>query len=131
MEDSITLSEKYGVNPSIELCLTCGKEMGVVLFGNSYKEDGVEKEAPKQICIGNLCEECMEIVHKGGIWVVPVDDNKQPLGGSIALRRDAALRLFGDEIQPVCCVDKEVFNTLLSIYEKTHDAGSQSEDNGE
>ena len=35
----ITLGKKYGVNPSVEICHVCGKEMGVVLFGASYKDE--------------------------------------------------------------------------------------------
>lgn len=34
----LTLSKKYGVNPSVETCAICGNEMGVLLFGNSYKD---------------------------------------------------------------------------------------------
>lgn len=33
----LTLSKKYGVNPSVETCTICGKEMSVVLFGTSLK----------------------------------------------------------------------------------------------
>lgn len=53
-EKGIRISEKHGVNPSLECCLLCGKEMGIVLFGR-LKGDA---EAPKQVCTGNICDDC-------------------------------------------------------------------------
>lgn len=53
-DEGITLSEKHGLNPSLEVCLACGKDMGIVMFGK-LKDD---VEAPKQVCLGHLCDEC-------------------------------------------------------------------------
>jgi hypothetical protein len=33
MKDSIRLSEKHGVNPSLMLCFYCGEASGVALLG--------------------------------------------------------------------------------------------------
>lgn len=54
MSKGIRLSEKHGVNPSLECCLLCGKEMGIVLFGKLRGD----AEAPKQVCTGSICDDC-------------------------------------------------------------------------
>lgn len=59
-EGGIIISEKYGVNPSLEVCALCGKEMGIIMFGK-LKDD---VEAPKQVCIGHLCEDCTSRLKK-------------------------------------------------------------------
>ena len=35
MKDGIVLHPEHGLNPSIELCIVCGEEMGIALLGNS------------------------------------------------------------------------------------------------
>ena len=37
MKDSITLHPEHGLNPSIEVCMICGEEMGIALLGNNIK----------------------------------------------------------------------------------------------
>lgn len=32
MKNGIVLHPEYGVNPSIEICIVCGEEMGIALF---------------------------------------------------------------------------------------------------
>lgn len=53
-EEGIVLSEKHGVNPSITICLLCGKDIGIALFGKLKNDE----EAPKKCCIGELCDDC-------------------------------------------------------------------------
>lgn len=63
----INLSKEYGVNPSVEICHICGKEMSVVLFGASYKDgNGKTAEAPLQVCSQNICDDCKKIIENGG-----------------------------------------------------------------
>lgn len=59
-EDNIPLSEKYGLNPSIEKCVLCNKDIGLILFGML---DG-DIEAPKTCCLGHLCDECKKNLEK-------------------------------------------------------------------
>lgn len=48
MEDnSIQLSEKYGLNPSIEVCLLYGKDIGIILNGKLPNDI----EASKEVCL--------------------------------------------------------------------------------
>lgn len=42
MKDSITLHPEHGLNPSIEVCMICGEEMGIALLGNNIKGQGQE-----------------------------------------------------------------------------------------
>lgn len=37
MKDGITLHPEHGLNPSIEVCMICGEEMGIALLGNNIK----------------------------------------------------------------------------------------------
>ena len=54
-KDKIILSKNHGVNPSIEVCTVCGEDLRIILFGK-LKDD---VEAPKQVCLGRLCDKCI------------------------------------------------------------------------
>lgn len=71
-DKGIILSKKHGVNSSIDHCRICGKEIGLVWFGK-LKEDA---EAPKNICSGNLCDNCKEIIEKQGCIIIEVRDGE-------------------------------------------------------
>ena len=70
-EDSITLSPKHGVNPSLLHCICCGKEYGVALMGKLKKD----AEAPKDLYQG-LCDDCQGVVDKGGLMIIEVKDGE-------------------------------------------------------
>lgn len=70
-EDSITLSPKYGVNPSIVHCRCCGETYGVAMLGK-LKGD---QEAPKDIYDG-LCKTCEGVINQGGVMVIEVKDGE-------------------------------------------------------
>ena len=70
-KDSITLSPKHGVNPSILHCMCCGKEYGVAMLGK-LKGD---VEAPKDIMDG-FCEDCQRVIDQGGVMIVEVADGE-------------------------------------------------------
>lgn len=53
---NIKLSSKHGLNPAIDHCFICGKDTSIILFGH-IKDD---KEAPKNCCSGDLCDDCKE-----------------------------------------------------------------------
>lgn len=56
VDDRIILSEKYGVNPSIEICTVCGEDLNNIILFGKLKDD---IEAPKQVCLGGLCDKCI------------------------------------------------------------------------
>lgn len=71
--DKIILHPKYGLNPTIMCCAWCGKEKGIALLGNSYKE-----QAPQHMILDiEPCEECKEIFSQG-ILVAEVEDMENP-----------------------------------------------------
>jgi hypothetical protein len=69
MKDGITLHPEHGLNPSIEVCMICGKEMGIALLGNNIKG-----QAPHHICTGGVCDDCKKIIDDGGCFIIEVED---------------------------------------------------------
>ena len=64
MKDGITLHPEHGLNPSIEVCMICGEEMGIALLGNNIKG-----QAPHHICTGEICDNCKKIIDDGGCFI--------------------------------------------------------------
>ena len=99
---SLRISEKHGVNPSVDTCFICGKETSVVLFGASYKdENGKTVEAPRRVCTGQLCDDCQKVIDEGGIFFIAVKDgesgnNPWRTGQIAALKEEAVQRIFPD-----------------------------------
>lgn len=54
-EEGIILSKKHGVNPSINCCVYCGKDLDIILFGQLKNDE----EAPKKVCAGEICDNCL------------------------------------------------------------------------
>ena len=57
-EKGIRLSPKYGANPSLVVCILCGKETGAIALLGKIGKGKEDKEAPKHICDGSICDEC-------------------------------------------------------------------------
>lgn len=102
MGKGIRLSEQHGVNPSVEQCFTCMKDVGVLLFG---KMKG-DTEAPTRVCLGHNSEPCDEC--KGhmeqGIILISVDEEKTEdmqnpwrTGGWVVVKEDFIKRVFQPE----------------------------------
>ena len=80
----IRVSEKYGVNPSMEQCFYCGEDVGIVLFGAmsgaraAAMGGGRDGEAPRRVCFGTHSEPCPKC--KGwmekGVMLVSVRDGQ-------------------------------------------------------
>lgn len=74
---NIILSKKYGLNPSITHCVCCGDEIGVALFGDSYKDkDGKKAEAPRDVYMG-LCDRCQGVIDQEGVLIIEVKDGEE------------------------------------------------------
>lgn len=71
-KDTIILSPKHGVNPSITHCECCGKEIGIALMGK-LKGDA---EAPRDVYMG-LCDDCQKVIDQGGVMVIEVKDGEK------------------------------------------------------
>lgn len=94
---SIYLSEKHGVNPSVQKCFWCNKDIGVALFGRlpadraekmfgkEYARDNLirnntgEVEAPRAVVLSyEPCEGCEVWAHsKQGVFFVEVMPDEQ------------------------------------------------------
>lgn len=85
MKDSITLSPKHGLNPSILQCPICHKDMGIALCGK-LKDDA---EAPKYMD-GGLCEDC----RKKYITILEADE--ELTGRYCFVKREAVDSKFSD-----------------------------------
>lgn len=96
----ITLSKEHGINASVDTCFICGKETSLVLFGASYKdENGKTVEAPRNVCTGQLCDNCQKVIDEGGIFFIAVKDgehgnNPYRTGQIGALKEEAVQRMF-------------------------------------
>lgn len=99
---SLRISKEHGVNPSVDTCFICGKDISVVLFGTAYKdENGKTAEAPRKVCTGQVCEDCQKIIDEGGIFFIAVKDgetgkNPYRTGQIGALKEEAVQRMFPD-----------------------------------
>lgn len=80
-DEGIILSEKHGLNPSLEICSICGKDISVVIFGK-LKDD---VEAPKQVCLGHLCGECKKDLEKRKEVIFLEIDNNMYTGNGCSI----------------------------------------------
>ena len=99
---SVRISKEFGVNPSVDTCFICGKETSVVLFGTSYKDkNGKTAEAPRNVCTGDICNNCKQIIEEGGIFFIAIKDgesrnNPYRTGQFAAVKEEAVQRMFPD-----------------------------------
>ena len=119
-KNSITLSKKYGVNPSVTCCECCGKEIGVALFGTSWKDPktGKTAEAPKKVAMG-FCDECQKVIDQNGLMIIEVRDgetgkNPYRTGRIVGITKEAKERMFKDITSPICYMEKTMFSKLFN-----------------
>lgn len=70
-KDSITLSPKHGVNPSVLHCICCGEDYGIALLGKLKNDE----EAPHNIYQG-LCHKCQSVIDQDGALIIEVKDGE-------------------------------------------------------
>lgn len=116
----IRISKKYGLNCSIDHCFICGKESGIAMFGTSYKdENGKTAEAPKNVCTGNLCNDCQKIIDEGGVFFIEVynrkndNDNPDRTGRYCAIKKEAAEKIFNNFNPNINFVEKDLYEKLF------------------
>jgi hypothetical protein len=78
---SITMSPKYGVNPTIPVCFFCGEEKQEIALLGKLKGD---VEAPHRMCLDyEPCEKCKQAFTQGillvGVVTRPLPDNRPPI----------------------------------------------------
>lgn len=76
-KESIKISSKHGLNPSIPICFWCGKDKNEILLLG--KIDRKDSEAPNRVFVDyEPCEECKKVIgnniHVIGVESYPVID---------------------------------------------------------
>lgn len=71
---NIKFSDKHGLNPSINHCFICNKDINIALFGY-IKGD---KEAPKHCCTGDLCDDCKKLLETK-VAILEVKNKNNPI----------------------------------------------------
>lgn len=113
------ISKKYGLNPSVTHCECCGKEIGVALFGTSWKDKkGKTAEAPHAVAMG-LCDSCKSVIDQKGTLFIEVRDgesgsNPYRTGRLVGLSHDAAMRLLNDKYSPMVYIEESAFDKIFS-----------------
>lgn len=109
---SITLSPKYGVNPSVLHCFICGKETGITLFGK-LKGDTM---APHDISNPNeICDDCRKQIEAGNKFFLEVKDdtnhdNPERTGRMVCVRGEALPKVKS----PINYIEHKAFDQLFS-----------------
>lgn len=105
-KDSITLSPKYGVNPTMPICFFCGNERGDIALLGKLPGD---EEAPKHIILDyEPCDSCCSHMEQGVTFIevseIPVvngqpkiNNTHYPTGRWGVLTEEAAQRIFEDK----------------------------------
>lgn len=85
----IKVSNRYGVNPSLDLCLFCGEPKGIALLGKLPND----AEAPRHIVTSDEpCDACkanMEL----GYTILEVTEGRVLTGRYVVITMEAAERL--------------------------------------
>ena len=117
---SLTLSKEHGVNPSVSCCEVCGAEIGVVLFGASYKDqNGKTVEAPHKVAMG-LCDNCKNVLKVGGCLIIEVKDgetgsNPYRTGRTIGISKEAKNRIFKNaDTTKIAYMEQTLFTQLFN-----------------
>jgi hypothetical protein len=93
MKNSIRLSERHGVNPTIPMCFFCGQQKNEIVLMGKLKGDA---EAPKGVVFDQTpCDKCREYMAQGVILISvdekKSDDNRNPwrTGGWVVVKTKA------------------------------------------
>ena len=124
MSKGITVSKKFGVNPSVTRCECCGKEYGVALFGTAWKDPktGKTAEAPREVYQG-LCDDCQKVVDQQGLLIIEVRDgesgnNPYRTGRITGITKEAKERMFKDIKSSICYMEQSMFTQLFGEFVK-------------
>lgn len=128
--NSIKLSPKYGVNPTIPVCFWCGEEKNeIALMGHiGDGRKGEDIEAPMRMVLDyNPCDKCVENMALGVTCVevvdIPPHDNMPefvgghyPTGRWSVIKPDAAKRIFNLDLEAgkKLLVSEEAFSAIFT-----------------
>lgn len=117
----IRVSEKHGVNPSVDKCFICGKDYALILFGK-LKGD---VEAPRSVCSGNVCSECQEHLDNGAVFFIEIDEerttdenNPWRTGRQAGITHDGVRRVVDPPELAEQIIEKGVVYVPIEAYER-------------
>ena len=117
---SIRISEKYGVNPSMDCCFYCGEVTGIALMGKISNKYNHDVEAPHQCCTSvKPCKKCAE-KYKDYVLMVEAKSsdpkNPQLTGRWFALKKEVLNPAYRNS--PVAFMLEQDFNQVLNQFNK-------------
>lgn len=96
----MVISNKHGLNPSIDTCFFCGEAKGIALFG---KMKG-DVQAPQYVLLNyEPCDKCKELMDKGTTIIeveqgdngnMPIQKGLYPTGRWCVVHSESAKRIF-------------------------------------
>ncbi len=125
----ITLSPKYGVNPTIPVCFWCGEEKNEIALlgriGDGRKRE--DFEAPMHMVLDyEPCDKCkanmsmgftiMEATNRpNSVTNIQMQSGVYPTGRFAVIRKEAAQRMFRPEVVRIgkAFVDRSLFTELI------------------
>lgn len=122
MEEGIRLHPKYGLNPTMPVCIICGKETGeIALLGATYKG-----EAPRHMIVGvEPCSDCKEKYLKNGVLLLETnsfqtDEPKIPTGRMVVITVECFKRIFSTYIASdhICWIGAGLLDKIMPKEEK-------------
>lgn len=119
-KDGITLSEKHGLNPSMILCLICGKDIGVAMNGR-LKDDA---QAPRFIKTGDICEDCKSLIDKGYVAMLEVKNEATSINDAEFTGRSLFVNgsvLPEEETSKVMFCNVKEFNYLMKLHNEAQE----------
>ena len=133
-KDSIRLSPKHGVNPSLAVCYYCGEDQGDIILPGKLPNDA---EAPRRAVWHKVpCDKCKELMAKG-VMVVRVDEEKRPSRGEpyrtgelVVVKDEAVARIFSAEFAQTALASRFVF-CPAEIFDQLFGEGIVQPDNNE
>ena len=121
MGKGIKVSPKHGLNPTIPICFWCGKERGEVALLGRLPGDA---EAPKNVVLDyEPCECCRAGMARGFTLMeatsqpndrgqVEAQAGVYPTGRFLVIKKEVALKAFGDIGSDKAYVDAAMFHRL-------------------
>ena len=90
MSKGLRLSEKYGLNPTLGVCICCGKETGEIgLLGANRGE-----EAPRQSVLSiEPCQTCKDTLLVDGTLLIEAHEDGKPTGKIAVITDEAYSRI--------------------------------------
>ena len=115
-KNSIILSEKHGLNPSMDCCMYCGEAKGIALLGKLPKD----AKAPRKICTSVApCDKCAEKYKDYALIVEAKSEDlkkPEPTGRWFAIPKDAINPAYRNS--PVAFMVEEDFQHVLNDFNK-------------